>query len=52
VRPLLSVANLAIIRHIALNLIKKDKISKTGIKIKRLKAGWDNDYLLRIIGVI
>lgn len=47
-----SAANLAIIRHIALNLIKKEKTSKVGIKIKRLKAGWDNSYLLRIIGVI
>lgn len=47
-----SAANLATIRHIALNLINKEKISKVGVKIKRLKAGWDNDYLLRIIGVI
>ncbi|MEQ1742226.1 MAG: hypothetical protein ABL869_06990 [Candidatus Nitrotoga sp.] len=47
-----SAANLATIRHIALNLINKEKISKVGVKIKRLKAAWDNDYLLRIIGVI
>jgi len=47
-----SAANLSIIRHIALNLIKKEKTSKVGVKTKRLKAGWNNDYLLRIIGVI
>ena len=47
-----SAANLAIIRHIALNLIKKEKMSKVGVKTKRLKAGWDNDYLLKIIGAI
>ena len=49
-----SAANLAVIRHIALNLIKAEKTSKVGIKIKRkrLKAGWDNDYLLHILGVI
>jgi len=47
-----SAANLAVIRHIALNLIKSEKTSKVGIKIKRLKAGWDNQYLLRVIGVI
>lgn len=41
-------ANLAVIR----NLIKAEKTSKVGIKIKRLKAGWDNDYLLRVIGII
>ncbi len=45
-------ANLAVIRHIALNLVKAEKTSKVGVKIKRLKAGWDNDYLLRVIGVI
>jgi predicted transposase YbfD/YdcC len=47
-----SAANLAVIRHIALNLIKAEKTSKVGVKIKRLKAGWDNDYLLRVIGII
>ena len=47
-----SASNLAIIRHIALNLIKAEKTSKVGVKIKRLKAGWDNDYLLRILGLI
>ena len=45
-------ANLSVIRHIALNLIKTEKTSKVGVKIKRLKAGWDNDYLLRVIGII
>jgi predicted transposase YbfD/YdcC len=47
-----SAANLAVIRHIALNPIKTEKTSKVGVKIKRLKAGWDNDYLLRVIGII
>ena len=47
-----SAANLAVIRHIALNLIKQEKTSRVGVKTKRLKAGWDNDYLLRVIGII
>ncbi len=47
-----SAANLAVIRHIALNLIKTEKTAKVGVKIKRLKAGWDNDYLLRVMGII
>jgi len=47
-----SAENLAVIRHIALNLIKAEKTAKVGVKIKRLKAGWHNDYLLRVIGVI
>ncbi|SFM14156.1 ISAs1 family transposase [Nitrosomonas communis] len=47
-----SAANLAVIRHIALNLIKAEKTSKVGIKTKRLKAGWDNEYLRRVIAII
>jgi predicted transposase YbfD/YdcC len=46
-----SSANIAVIRHIALNLIKAEKTAKVGVKIKRLKAGWDDRYLLRILGL-
>ncbi len=47
-----SAANLALIRHITLNLIKNEKSSKVGVKTKRAKAGWDNQYLLKVLGVI
>jgi predicted transposase YbfD/YdcC len=43
--------NLAIIRHIALNLIKQEKTKKGSIKGRRKCAGWDNNYLLTILGV-
>jgi hypothetical protein len=36
----------------ALNLIKTDESTKVGVKTKRLMAGWDNDYLLKILGLI
>lgn len=36
--------NFAVLRHIALNLLKQEG-SKLGIKAKRLKAGWDNNFL-------
>jgi len=44
-----SAANMAIIRHISLNLLKLDKTLKVGIKNKRLKAGWDQQYLLSLL---
>lgn len=44
-----SAANMAVIRHIALNLVKSEKSIKVGVKNKRLNAGWDEDYLLKIV---
>jgi len=41
--------NLAILRHIALNLLNQDKTVKAGVKRKRNKAGWDNEYLEKIL---
>jgi predicted transposase YbfD/YdcC len=43
--------NLASIRKIALNLFKNEKSTKIGVKSKRLKAGWDEEYLMKVLGI-
>jgi hypothetical protein len=43
--------NMAILRHISLNLLTSVKDNKVGIKIKRQIAGWDNDYLLKLLQI-
>jgi predicted transposase YbfD/YdcC len=37
--------NIALLRHMALNLLKHETSLKVGVKVKRLRAGWDNAYL-------
>lgn len=41
--------NLATLRHIALNLLRNEKSMKGSIKTKRLRAGWDRDYLKKVV---
>lgn len=39
----------AVLRHIALNLLRRESHHKRGIKARRKRAGWDRAYLLQVL---
>jgi predicted transposase YbfD/YdcC len=41
--------NLATLRRLALNLLRRDKTKKRGLRGKQLNAGWNHTYLLRLL---
>jgi predicted transposase YbfD/YdcC len=43
--------NLSRVRRLALTLLKQEKTAKVGIKAKRLMAGWNEKYLLRVLRI-
>jgi predicted transposase YbfD/YdcC len=43
--------NLATLRRWALNLLQRERTKKRGIRGKQLNAGWDQAYLLRLLGI-
>lgn len=43
--------NRAILKRIAHNLLRQDRSLKVGMANKRLAAGWNKDYLCRLIGL-
>lgn len=43
--------NLAILRHLTLNLLKRDTTRKRGLKGKQKNAAWDHSYLLSLLAL-
>lgn len=41
--------NFALLRHIALNLVRNQKSGPKSVRGKRLKAAWDHDFLFNIL---
>jgi hypothetical protein len=44
-----SATNFAMIRRIALNMLRQDQTDTLSLRRKRLRAGWDNDYLRHLL---
>ncbi|MFT5725775.1 MAG: putative transposase YbfD/YdcC [Bacteroidia bacterium] len=46
-----SARNFATLNKIALNLLKNETSLKVGVKGRRLKAGWDDNYLIKVLNL-
>jgi predicted transposase YbfD/YdcC len=46
-----SAENMAILRHMAVNLVKRENSSKTSFRGKLLKASWNDDYVLKLLSL-
>lgn len=44
--------NLALLRRWAISLLKQEKTPEVSLKTKRLRCGWDNDFLTKVLKTI
>jgi len=44
-----AIANVALLNRLAVSVLRNDKTVKAGVKCKRKRAGWDDDYLLHLL---
>lgn len=44
-----AINNLALLNRLAVSLLRQDQTVKAGVKCKRKKAGWDDEYLLHLL---
>ncbi len=49
IRQGLAAENFAVLRHIALNLLRQQTVKRKSIKGRRVRAAWDTDFLLRVL---
>ena len=49
IRDLRAAENVALVRRMALQLLKRQPEETVGIPIRRLRAGWDNAYLVQVL---
>ena len=49
IRDKTAASNWAVLRKMALNLLKSDSKARTSIRGRRKQAGWDNDYMSQLL---
>jgi len=42
--------NMAVLRHLAMNLLRQDQTKRLSLRMKRKRAGWDESFLAQLIG--
>ena len=44
--------NFALLRRLAASLLKNETTATSGVASKRKEAGWDNDYLFKVLTAV